>query len=208
MKIFLPRTVVVLGLVSMLNDTASEMITPLLPLFLTVTLGAGPAIVGLVEGLAEATASILKLVSGWLVDRGWNHKKLVVSGYSASNVSRPLIGLALGWTSVMVLRFLDRVGKGLRTSPRDALIAVTVNRRTRGRAFGFHRAMDHTGAMLGPLLAFMLLQAGLELGDVFLTSLIPGLLVILLVGFALHPQCVLRHRNTTLPVISMPSMCD
>jgi MFS family permease len=169
----------------MLNDTASEMITPLLPLFLTATLGAGPVIVGLVEGLAEASASILKLVSGWLVDRGWNPKKLVVGGYTVSNVSRPLIGLALGWTSVMVLRFLDRVGKGLRTSPRDTLIAITVDQRIRGRAFGFHRAMDHTGAMLGPLLAFMLLQVGFELGDVFLTSLIPGLLVILLVVFAL-----------------------
>jgi len=184
-KTFLPRTVVVLGLVSMFNDTASEMITPLLPLFLTATLGAGPAIVGLVEGLAEATASILKLLSGWLVDRGWNHKKLVVAGYTVSNVSRPLIGLALGWTSVMVLRFLDRVGKGLRTSPRDALIALSVDQQIRGRAFGFHRTMDHAGAMLGPLLAFMLLQAGLELGDVFLASLIPGLLVILLVMFVL-----------------------
>lgn len=190
MKAFLPRTVVVLGLVSMLNDTASEMITPLLPLFLTATLGAGPAIVGLIEGLAEASASILKLISGWLVDRGWNPKKLVVGGYSVSNISRPLIGLALGWTSVMVLRFLDRVGKGLRTSPRDTLIAVTVDQQIRGRAFGFHRAMDHTGAMLGPLLAFMLLQAGLELGDVFLTSLIPGLMVILLLLFALPTPVV------------------
>ena len=185
MKTFLPRTVVVLGLVSMLNDTASEMITPLLPLFLTATLGAGPAIVGLVEGLAEASASILKLVSGWLVDRGWNPKKLVVGGYTASNVSRPLIGLALGWASVMMLRFLDRVGKGLRTSPRDTLISITVDQRIRGRAFGFHRAMDHTGAMFGPILAFMLLQAGLEMGDVFLASAIPGLMVILLVMFAL-----------------------
>lgn len=190
MKAFLPRTVVVLGLVSMLNDTASEMITPLLPLFLTATLGAGPAIVGLIEGLAEASASILKLISGWLVDRGWNPKKLVVGGYSVSNISRPLIGLALGWTSVMLLRFLDRVGKGLRTSPRDTLIAVTVDQQIRGRAFGFHRAMDHTGAMLGPLLAFMLLQAGLELGDVFLTSLIPGLMVILLLLFALPTPVV------------------
>jgi len=189
-KAFLPRTVVVLGLVSMLNDTASEMITPLLPLFLTATLGAGPAIVGLIEGLAEASASILKLISGWLVDRGWNPKKLVVGGYSVSNISRPLIGLALGWTSVMLLRFLDRVGKGLRTSPRDTLIAVTVDQQIRGRAFGFHRAMDHTGAMLGPLLAFMLLQAGLELGDVFLTSLIPGLMVILLLLFALPTPVV------------------
>jgi len=91
MKYFIPRTVILLGMVSFLNDTGSEMITPLLPLFLTATLGAGPAIVGLVEGLAEATASILKLVSGWLADRGWNAKKLVVGGYTVSNTSRPLI---------------------------------------------------------------------------------------------------------------------
>lgn len=185
MKGFLPRTVVILGLVSMLNDTASEMITPLLPIFLTATLGAGPAVVGLVEGLAEAVASILKLISGWLADRGWNPKRLVVGGYTVSNVARPLIALALGWVWVLVLRFLDRVGKGLRTSPRDALVASAVDEQIRGRAFGFHRAMDHGGAMLGPLLAFMLLQAGVEMRDVFLASVVPGTLVIVLLITAL-----------------------
>jgi hypothetical protein len=116
--------VIVLGLVSFLNDIASEMITPLLPLFLTAALGAGPAVVGLVEGVAEATASILKLVSGRLADRGWRPKRLVIGGYSVSNGARPLIGLALGWGWVLVLRFLDRMGKGIRTSPRDALISA------------------------------------------------------------------------------------
>src|SRR5512139_623393 len=114
----LPRTVVVLGFVSLLNDASSEMITPLLPVFLTATLGAGPAIVGLVEGLAEATASILKLVAGRLVDRGVPAKGLVIGGYASSNVARPLLGLAAAWSSVLLLRFLDRVGKGLRTAPR------------------------------------------------------------------------------------------
>ncbi|MEA1890842.1 MAG: MFS transporter, partial [Pseudomonadota bacterium] len=166
----LPRTVIVLGFVSLLNDTASEMITPLLPLFLTATLGAGPAVVGLVEGVAEAAASILKLVSGWLADRGWSRKKLVIGGYVVSNVARPFIGLALSWTWVLVLRFLDRVGKGLRTAPRDAVIAASVDTSVRGRAFGFHRAMDHTGAMLGPLIAFMLLYWGTAIRDVFLLS--------------------------------------
>jgi sugar phosphate permease len=135
----LPRTVVVLGLVSLLNDAASEMITPLLPIFLTATLGAGPAIVGFVEGLAEATASVLKLVSGRLADRGVPAKGLVVGGYALSNLGRPLIGLATGWAAVLLLRFLDRVGKGLRTAPRDALIASAVAPGQRGRAFGFHR---------------------------------------------------------------------
>jgi len=185
-KYTLPRTVILLGLVSFLNDTASEMITPLLPLFLTATLGVGPAIVGLVEGVAEATASILKLVSGWLADRGWNAKKLVVGGYAVSNTSRPLIGFALGWGWVLVLRFLDRVGKGIRTAPRDALIASSVDKPVRGRAFGFQRALDNGGAMLGPLLAFALLHWGLSMEHVFMASVIPGTLLILLLVFGLQ----------------------
>jgi len=186
---YLPRAVVILGLASLLNDAASEMISPLLPVFLTATLGAGPAVVGLIEGIAEATASILKLVAGWLADRGWGRKGLVVAGYGVSNTARPLIGLAVGWGWVLSLRFLDRVGKGLRTAPRDAMIASAVDASTRGRAFGFHRAMDHGGAMLGPVIAFGLLSTGLDLGHVFLISAVPGLLVLLLLGFGLHvPQ--------------------
>ena len=182
---FLPRTVIILGLVSFLNDTASEMITPLLPLFLTATLGAGPAIVGLVEGLAEATASILKLVSGWLADRGWNARKLIVGGYTVSNTARPLIGFALGWGWVLILRFLDRVGKGIRTAPRDALIASSTDEHVRGRAFGFQRTLDHSGAMLGPLLAFALLQWGLTMEHVFMAAIIPGGALVLLLVFGL-----------------------
>ena len=204
MRLSLPRTVVVLSLVSFLNDTASDMITPLLPLFLTATLGAGPAVVGLVEGVAESTASLLKLVSGRLADRGWSHKGLVLAGYGVSNTARPLIGLALSWPFVLVLRFLDRVGKGLRTSPRDALIDASVDEGRRGLAFGFHRALDNGGAMLGPLLAFALLRAGLPVQHVFLWSLAPGLLVIvlLLAGLdgtppppAVAPAAPLRWRG-------------
>ena len=147
----LPRTVIILGLVSFLNDTASEMITPLLPIFLTATLGAGPAVVGLVEGVAEATASMLKLISGRMADKGWDHKGLVLGGYSVSHLARPLIGLALSWNLVLLFRFLDRLGKGLRTSPRDAIIAASTDSTRLGRAFGFHRALDNAGAMLGPL---------------------------------------------------------
>lgn len=187
-KLFLPRTVIILGLVSFLNDAASEMITPLLPIFLTATLGAGPAVVGLVEGFAEASASLLKFISGRLADRGWNAKGLVLGGYSLSNGARPLIGLAFGWSAVLLLRFLDRVGKGLRTSPRDALISASVDSRLRGRAFGFHRALDHGGAVLGPLLAFALLGWGVELSHVFLLSIVPGILVILLLWFGLPPS--------------------
>ena len=184
----LPRTVIVLGLVSLLNDTASEMITPLLPVLLTVTLGAGPAIVGLVEGLAEATASVLKLVSGRLADRGVSIKGLVVGGYALSNAGRPLIGLAAGWFTVLLLRFLDRVGKGLRTAPRDACIAGAVDAANRGRAFGFHRSMDHAGAVIGPLLAFGLLAVQADLRHVFLASAVPGALVIALLVLGLPAQ--------------------
>lgn len=184
MKYRLPRTIIILGLVSFLNDTSSEMITPLLPLFLTATLGAGPAIVGFVEGLAEATASILKLVSGWLVDRGWSVRKLIVGGYTFSNTARPFIGFALGWSWVLVIRFLDRVGKGIRTAPRDALIASSTDQHIRGRAFGFQRSLDHGGAMLGPLLAFALLQWGMTMEHVFMAAIIPGAALIFLLVFS------------------------
>jgi hypothetical protein len=178
----LPRTVVVLGLVSLANDAASEMMTPLLPVFLTATLGAGPAVVGLVEGVAESTASVLKVVSGRLADRGVGARRLVLAGYGASAFARPAIGLALGWAWVLAMRFIDRVGRGIRTAPRDALIAAAVPSSSLGRAFGFHRAMDHAGAVLGPLAAFALLAAGADIGQVFAWSLLPGLVVLALIG--------------------------
>ena len=184
----LPRTVVVLGFVSLLNDAASEMITPLLPIFLTAVLGAGPAIVGLIEGVAEATASILKLISGWLADRGLRPKRLVLAGYGTSNVARPLIGLALGWPWVLAMRFLDRVGKGVRTAPRDALIAGAVEPERQGTAFGFHRSMDHAGAVVGPLIAFALLALAVPLDRVFYWSVIPGMLVLLLLALGIRSR--------------------
>jgi MFS family permease len=177
--------VIVLGLVSLANDAASEMITPLLPIFLTAVLGAGPALVGAVEGLAESTASVLKLVSGRLADRGVPAKSLVVGGYSLSNAARPLVALAAAWPVVMALRFLDRVGKGLRTAPRDAILAAVVATSDRGRAFGFHRAMDHGGAVVGPLAAWLLLAAGVPLHAVFVASALPGALAVLLLVAAL-----------------------
>ena len=194
----LPRTVIVLGLVSLLNDASSEMITPLMPIFLTATLGAGPAIVGLVEGLAEATSSVLKLVSGRLADRGVDAKSLVLGGYGVSNATRPLIGLAAAWGTVLLLRFLDRVGKGLRTAPRDALIAGATEAHQRGRAFGFHRSMDHAGAVIGPLIAFALLAAHVELKNVFLASLVPGTLVLVLLAFGLPRGQTVRGGASAL----------
>jgi len=167
--------------VSLLNDTASEMVAPLLPLFLTQTLGAGAAVVGLVEGVAEATASLLKGVSGRVADRTGAHRPLVVGGYAISNTARPLIGLASAWGWVLGLRFFDRVGKGVRTSPRDGLIAGATVAAQRGRAFGFHRALDHTGAVVGPLIGAALLAAGVAMRSIFLLSIVPGVLAVAVV---------------------------
>lgn len=176
----LPRVVIVLSVVSLLNDAASEMITPLLPLFLTAVLGAGAAVVGLIEGLAEAASSVLKYQSGRLADRGWSSRRLVLGGYLLSSLARPAIGFASAWAPVLLLRFLDRAGKGIRTSPRDALISGSVPGTDRGRAFGFHRGMDHAGSVIGPLLATALLAAGAALQQVFVLSIVPGLLVMVL----------------------------
>ena len=181
----IPKTVIVLGVVSLLTDLSSEMVYPLLPIFLSTVLGAGALALGLIEGAAESTAALLKVVSGVWTDRTQRRKPLVVAGYSLSGMMRPLIGLATAWPAVMVLRFADRVGKGLRTSPRDALIADVTDEGARGAAYGFHRAMDHAGAVLGPLVAALLLNAaGLPLRQVFLLSAIPAVavLAVLLLG--------------------------
>ncbi len=181
----LTRNVVILGFVSLLNDGASEMIYPLLPVFLTAVLGAGPAALGIIEGIAESTASFLKLTSGYISDRVKRRKGWIVAGYSISNMIRPLIAVVSTWPQVLGLRFSDRVGKGLRTSPRDAIIADSTLPEFRGMAYGFHRAMDHGGAIIGPLLATGLLlilhdtpQENLK--TVFLLSFFPGLLAVFL----------------------------
>src|SRR5512134_3931915 len=132
------------------------MIYPLLPIFLTATLGAGPAALGIVEGVAETTASLLKLASGVWSDRMGRKKPLVIAGYGLSAAMRPLVGFATAWGHLLAVRFSDRIGKGIRSSPRDALIAASAPATDRGRAFGFQRAMDHLGAVIGPLTAFFL----------------------------------------------------
>jgi len=185
----LTRNVVILGFVSLLNDGASEMIYPLLPAFLTAVLGAGPAALGVVEGIAEATASLLKLYSGYLSDRFKKRKGWIVGGYSISNVIRPLIAFSTSWLHVLALRFSDRVGKGLRTSPRDAIIADSTPAEFRGKAYGFHRAMDHSGAVIGPLAATaLLLVYHDDLKTIFLLSIIPGILAVGLLVFGLREK--------------------
>ncbi len=185
----LTRNVVILGFVSLLNDGASEMIYPLLPVFLTSVLGAGPAALGVIEGIAESTASLLKLYSGYLSDRVKKRKGWIVAGYSLSNVIRPLIAFSTSWFHVLALRFSDRVGKGLRTSPRDAIIADSTPAEFRGKAYGFHRAMDHSGAIIGPLAATALLLVYHDnLKTIFLLSAIPGALAIGMLLFGLKEK--------------------
>ena len=173
-----------LSVASFLNDAASEMIYPLLPLFLTGTLGAGAAFVGLVEGAAESASSLLKLVSGRLADRTGRRKPLTVWGYGIASVARPLIALVTAAWQVLAIRLLDRVGKGLRTAPRDALLAESIPEERRGAAFGLHRAADHAGAVAGPLIASALLLAlDGDLQTVFGLAIVPGLLTVAAVAW-------------------------
>ncbi|HEY3236266.1 MAG TPA: MFS transporter [Polyangiaceae bacterium] len=174
----LNRMVLVLGLASLLTDLSSDMIYPLLPGFLASSLGAGALALGIIEGAAETTAAVLKIASGIWADRTQRRKPLVVLGYSISGLVRPLIGFALVWPVVLALRVVDRIGKGLRTSPRDALIADVVPPPQRGRAYGLHRAMDNAGALLGPLAATALLAAGFKMREVFWCAAIPAVLVL------------------------------
>jgi MFS family permease len=176
----LPRSVWLIGLISLLNDTASEMVYPLLPLLLVGVLGAGPRVLGLIEGLAEALSAILKLVSGHLSDRRGRSKPWIVTGYALAALARPLMALAGHWSVVAGLRLMDRVGKGLRSAPRDALLAGSVAADQRGLAFGLHRAMDNLGAVLGPLLAWLLLGHGLGVAELFLWTGLAGAACVLL----------------------------
>lgn len=177
MRRSLPRTVVLLGIVSLLNDVASDMIVPLFPAFLTATLGGGAIALGAIEGTADALASLLKLFSGVWADRLRRYRVFVVTGYVVSSLARPLVAIAHAPWHVVVVRALDRTGKGLRTSPRDALIATAVPASRQAEAFGFHRAMDHAGAAIGPLVAVLLLAfVTTDLRTIFALALVPGVI--------------------------------
>ena len=151
-KIKISRNVIALGFVSLFTDAASEMIYPLVPILVTL-LGSSALVLGVIEGVAETTAAMLKLVSGIISDRVGKRKILVIIGYGISTLIRPLTGAVTAAWQIVFVRMTDRVGKGIRTAPRDALIASSVDERIRGKAYGFHRAMDHTGAVVGPILA-------------------------------------------------------
>lgn len=178
----LSRPVWLLGWVSFFTDVAGEIIYPLLPLFLTQTLGASAMSIGVIEGVAEAANSVLKVVSGWLADRFGALKRLVLAGYGLSSLVRPVIAVVGSWPQVLFIRFGDRLGKGVRTSPRDAMLASYAPPELRGRVYGFHQAMDHAGAVIGPLIASAYLyyhpQAYRAL---FAWTLLPGIIVILVI---------------------------
>ncbi len=185
------KNVFILGLVSFFTDISSEMLYPIIPIFLTAVLHAPMSVVGLIEGIAESTASILKVVSGWLSDKSGKRKPFVIYGYGLSTVAKPLLAFAATWHFVLTARFLDRFGKGLRSSARDALIADSTEAQYRGKAFGFHRALDTVGAVLGPLIALVLLyyldRATRDIGAsyriIFLIAFIPALISVLLLLF-------------------------
>jgi len=188
----LRKNILFLGLVSLLTDISSEMVYPLLPLFLANVLGVTLPFIGLIEGIAESTASLMKVTSGWLSDRADRRKPFVWLGYSLSSVMKPLFAVSTAGWQVLLFRFGDRVGKGIRTSPRDAMIADTSPEREKGKSFGFHRAMDSLGAVLGPLAAFVLLPwVGGNIRWIFLLSFIPALAAVLIVFVFVHE----RDRN-------------
>jgi MFS family permease len=181
-----PPTVKGLSLVSLFNDFASEMVYPLLPAFVTGTLGGGALILGLLDGAADLTSAVLKLVSGRLADRpGWR-KPLILLGYATAVLVRPLIAVASAAWQVVGFRVVDRVGKGIRTPPRDALIAAVSPPEARGRAFGFHRAADHFGAVIGSLAAWYLLTRGANVRSVIGWSVVPGVLAFVLLAVVLR----------------------
>jgi MFS family permease len=187
-KIRIPHAVIMLGLVSLFTDAASEMIYPLVPVYVAA-LGSGAILLGVIEGVAETTASMLKLISGIISDKIGKRKLLVLIGYSISSLIRPLTGLVASAWQIIIVRMFDRVGKGIRTAPRDALIAASVDESIRGRSYGFERAMDHIGAVLGPVLAIitlLILIVGFGMNDTlsalrwtFILAIIPGMLAVL-----------------------------
>ncbi len=192
------------GLVSFFMDVSSEMIYPLVPLFLANTLGVNKSVIGLIEGIAESTASLLKVFSGWFSDQIGNRKWLMTAGYGISTLSRPFVALASSWHQVLGSRFLDRFGKGVRTAPRDAIIAESTDKAYLGRAFSFHRSMDTMGAVVGPALAFFFL--GIFSNDyrkVFWLSMIPGIIAVLLIVFFITEKKKTVAARTVAPKLTL-----
>ena len=182
----LPRQVKLFGAVSLLNDFASEMVYPLLPAFITGVLGGGALALGALDGAADAAAALVKLIAGRLADRVERRGRLIVGGYFLAAAVRPIIAMTAAAWQVVVLRVVDRLGKGLRTPPRDALIADVTPAPIVGRAFGLQRGLDHVGAVIGPLVAWAVLSRGADVRTVILASIVPGVLVTMLAAWAVR----------------------
>jgi MFS family permease len=185
----IPRPVWFLGVVSLFTDAATEIIYPLLPIYLSRVLGAGALSLGVIEGVAEGVNSLLKIVSGWWSDRRAKRRPIVILGYTLSSLARPLIALAGSWTQVLAIRVLDRTGKGIRGAPRDAMLTQLADASSRGRIFGFHRAMDHAGAIIGPLIAtvFLFFLPG-RYRLLFALTAIPGALAVATLFLVREPE--------------------
>lgn len=193
----IPKNVKALGFVSLFADIAGEMIYPLLPVFLVQSLGASPVSLGLIEGLSETVSAFFKMMSGLWSDRWRQKKPFILFGYALAGLSRPLLALASTWPVVLILRLMDRSGKGIRSAPRDALIADSTQEKNRGRSYGFHRAMDHTGGVLGPVIASVLmLGLGFKMEHVFLLTLIPGVLSVAIVLFFVSDSKKIAQEKT------------
>jgi MFS family permease len=201
----LPRNVWALSLVSLFNDTSSEIIYPLLPTFLALALGASPFAIGAIEGIAETTASLLKLFSGYLSDKFERRKLPVFMGYALASVTRPMLAFVTSWQQVLFVRLTDRVGKGIRGAPRDALLAAEVPVEKRGLAFGFNRAADHLGAIIGPIIAFVLLSIYAadsqnptidEYKQVFLVASVPVVLGLFVIAFFVNESAPTNSIET------------
>ncbi len=196
----LPRNVKVCGVASFLTDVHSEIVLPLLPLFVTQALGLPAAFLGLIEGVADSTASLVKVGSGWLSDRMRRRKPLIVAGYTLSTIVKPLLAAAFTGWQVMAIRFGDRVGKGIRSAPRDATLADAVPEERRGHAFGFHRAMDTLGAVLGSAIAFVLMkETDGAYRSIFLWAAVPGLLAVLTLALFLREVPRVPHPPDGAP---------
>jgi len=202
----LPRNVVALGMVSLFMDISSEMIYPLIPLFLNNVLLASKTYIGLIEGVAESTASVLKVFSGWLSDKLGKRKSIILWGYGISVFSRPILAIATSWLGVLTYRFTDRLGKGVRTAPRDAIIADSTESGSLGKAFGFHRSMDTVGAVIGPALAFLILALpGGRFQTVFWISMIPGFFALACIAIFVNDVKRQTHANIETAFLSSVS---
>ena len=193
------RNIFLLGIVSLFTDLSSQMVFPLIPLFMVSVLGAGAYAVGIVEGAAETTASLLKVVSGYWSDKIKKRKPFVLFGYSISTITKPLFAFATVWYFVLFVRVIERIGKGLRTAPRDALVVESCDESVRGKAYGFHRAMDGIGSIFGAVIAFFLLPV-LGYKNIFLFAFIPGIIAVFVILFIKEKNASLKKETKDISI--------